>query len=77
MRMYLVQNQRMETVERACYVHGYHMYKDVWDASIGEYLKCQRELSNLKDRSTIAVLRDGTIVGHLPKKISFPCSLFI
>ena len=23
-------------MERACWVRGYHVYKDVWDASIGE-----------------------------------------
>ena len=67
----------METVERVCSVRGYHVYKDVWDASVGEDLKCQRELSNPKDRYAIVVLRDGTIVGHLPEKISLPCSLFV
>ena len=64
-------------MERACCIRGYHVCKDVWDTSVGKYLKCRRELSNPKDRYTIAVLCHGTIVGHLPKKISLPCSLFI
>lgn len=54
-------------------IHGYHVYKD----ALGEILECVREPSNHKDRYAVAVLKDGNIVGHLPKKISFVCSLFV
>ena len=67
----------MQTVERAYYICGYHVYKEVWDSSVGEDLKCQRELSNTKDCYAVTVLRDGTIVSHLPKRISLLYSLFI
>ena len=67
----------MEVVERSCCVRGYHVYKDVWDAAIGEELDCQRETCNSKDRYAVAVLSDGIIVGHLPRKISRSYSLFI
>ena len=30
-------------------VRGYHVYKDVWEAAIGEELSCKRELENHQD----------------------------
>ena len=33
----------------------------------GEELECVREQSNGVDRYAVAVLKDDTIVGHLPK----------
>lgn len=38
---------KIDTGEKACFVRGYHVYQDVWDASVSEDLTCQRELSNL------------------------------
>ena len=43
----------METIEKCC-VCGYHVYKNIWDASIGEELACQREPSNGVDRYVVA-----------------------
>ena len=42
-----------------------------------EVLECVRELHNSEDRYAIAVKRSGTIVGHLPDRISKVCSLFL
>ena len=36
-------------------VRGYHVYKDIWEAAIGELLPCERETRNTKDRYAIAV----------------------
>ena len=36
----------MEACERHSCVNGYHIYKNVWDAVIGEELQCERELDN-------------------------------
>ena len=47
------------SMERECYVRGYHVYIDVWDAAIGEELDCQREPSNANDRYAVAVV-DGS-----------------
>ena len=39
---------------------------------------CVREPRNTVDRYAVAVVKaDGTVVGHLPKKISTMTSLFI
>ena len=51
-------------------VRGYHVYHDIWTAVVGEELPCAREATNTKDRYAVGVLKDDTIVGHLPKNIS-------
>ena len=43
-----------ETVERACCVHGYHIYKEVWAAAVGEVLVCEREPKNAADRYAVS-----------------------
>ena len=58
-------------------VRGYHVYGDVWAASLGEELPCQREDGNHYDPYAVGVVKDGTIVGHLPRKISCVCSLYL
>ena len=58
-------------------VRAYHVYKDIWEASIDEELICVRETSNAKDPFAVAVVKNEVIVGHIPKKISSVCSLFL
>ena len=54
-------------------VRGYHEYKDIWEAAIGEILQCQRELSNRHDPFAVAVRKNRTTVRHVPRKISAIC----
>ena len=58
-------------------VRGYHIYEHIWVAAIGEGLDCAREPYNATDRYAVAVMKDGAVVGHLPKRISRACSLFL
>ena len=58
-------------------IRGYHVYKAIWDAAMGEELPCEREPANLADVCAVAVIKDGQCVGHIPQKISRVCSLFI
>ena len=58
-------------------VRGYHVYRDVWAASIGELLPCEREAGNASDRYAVAVMKDFAVVGHVPRKISTICSIFL
>ena len=53
------------------------MYQSDWTPFLGEILQCSREVSNAHDPFAIKVTKDGNVVGHLPKKISSTCSLFI
>ena len=56
-------------------IRGYHVYKDLWAASIGEMLLCIMDQDNSHDRFTVAVEKDGTVISHLPRKVSRVCSI--
>ena len=47
-------------------VRGYHVYKDIWEAAIGEELPRERETSNTKDRCAVAVKKDDTEGSSVP-----------
>ena len=58
-------------------VRGHHVYQEVWTPTTGEYLVCAREVENLQDHYTVAVLKHNEIIGNLPRTISTISSLFI
>ena len=51
-------------------IHGYHIYKDIWNSTVGEHLICERETLNSTDRYAVAVLKDDVVIGHLPRVMS-------
>jgi hypothetical protein len=51
-------------------IRGYHIYKDVWTAIMDEELCCRREPFNTADPFAVAVVREDTVVGHVPRKMS-------
>ena len=53
------------------------MYKDIWNADIGSELPCYPESTNSEDRYAVAIMDDTHVVGHVPRKISFICHLFL
>ena len=65
------------TFEIESMVRGYHVYNETWEAVIGEQLTCERDTTNHHDRFAVAVMKLDAIVGHLPKRISSVCSLFL
>lgn len=56
-------------------VRGYHIYKTIWTPYIGEKLPLEAEDNNLHDRHAVAVIRNGTVVGHMPRNL-LPLSWF-
>ena len=71
----------MESFEVQSYVRGHHIYQSVWKPRIGQSLQCEHEQGNLKGPYAIAIL-DNTCryiktVGHLLRKISAACSVFL
>ena len=58
-------------------VRGYHAYKAIWTPVHGEELPCKTEDSNWVDAFAVAVVKDEAVVGHVPKKISSVCSLYL
>ena len=69
-------NSQLE-MELQSVVRGYHIYKTIWGATIGEILQCTTEPGNSSDSHAVAVTKDHTVVGHIPRKFSAVCALFI
>ena len=62
-----------------CVVRGFHVYRFYWDPVIGEKLTTQPDPDGRKfgDKHSVAVMKDGMTVGHLPKDISCLAKYFI
>ena len=67
----------MEEFEITCCIRGYHVYKEIWEAAVGEELVCVREPHNSHNHYAVAVKREDVLIGHLPRKLSRLCSLFL
>ena len=46
------------------------------ETAIAEELECRRKRGNRVDRYAMAVVKAETVVSHVPRKISWMCSLF-
>lgn len=57
-------------------VRGYHVYGEIWLAAVGEELSCMSEVKNSRNLFAVAVMKSG-VVGHVPRKISSVCSMFL
>ena len=53
------------------------IYRDIWTAVVNEELCCRREPFNAANPFAVAVAKEDTTVGHVPRKISAICSLFL
>ncbi len=67
----------MATFEFESCIRGFHVYQKVWKPEIGETLECAIEENNPSDKNAVAVLRDGEIVGHIPRSNSKVCRFFL
>lgn len=58
-----------------------HVYKNIWRVVIIEVLECIREPTNRTlnrtNRYTVAIINNEVVIGHLPKRNSKVCSLFL
>ena len=56
-------------------IRGFHVYKQCWGPKIGEKVQCVIEENNKYDKHAVALMKDETIVGHVPAKHSkiFKC----
>ena len=43
-------------------VRGYHIYSDIWEASVGEQLPCELEGGNSADPFAVTIKRSGAVV---------------
>ena len=54
-----------------------HVYKNIWEVAVGEIVVCMLEPGNFHDRNIVAVEKSERIIGHLPRKVSHICTLFL
>jgi len=55
-------------------VLGYHIYEEIWDASIGNELLCAREPINPRDPFAVGVVKSFQVISNLRFQ-SAPCGL--
>ena len=53
--------------EEASVIRGHHVYKSVWTHEGGEELSLVTEDGNEHDKYAVAVIKDGYVVGHMPR----------
>ena len=58
-------------------MRGHHVYQRIWTPTLGEELHCEREDANSKDPCAVAVIKGRDTVGHVHRRISAACSLFL
>ena len=58
-------------------VRGHHVYKEIWTPELGEVLTVCKEPDNIHDRHAVCVMKDGAIVGHVPRELSSMMDVFI
>ena len=71
------QSPSMDSATIESCVRGHHIYKAYWSPFKGEKLVCCQEKNNSHDPYAVAVMKEKMIVGHVPRKISAACSLFL
>jgi len=63
-------------VQKRC-IRGYHVYKEMWELAAGEVLEYVREPHNVQGLYAVALKIMGTIMGHLPRRLSRVCAFFL
>ena len=54
----------MESFALYSAVRGYHVYRDVWEPSVGEKFVARREFDNRFNKFAVKVLNGEEMVGH-------------
>ena len=49
-------------------IRGHHIYKQIWWPLLGEILTLEREEDNNRDKFAVCLLKDATVVGHVPRE---------
>ena len=59
------------------FMRGFHVYQEVWRATVGQVLPCQQERGNVHDQYSISPLCTETPWLGMCREISTHCSLFL
>ena len=69
--------KKMDSVDIPSTVRGHHIYKNVWMPRIGEELAVIVEENNEYDRHAVAVTKNDSIVGHVPRELATTLYFFL
>ena len=58
-------------------IRGHHASKQHWTPNVGESLGVECEPSNPFDSCAVSVLRDETVVGHVPREVRRHFCMFL
>ena len=58
-----------DNYEKTSVISGHHIYKSVWTPSIEEELVVKAEDGNKHYKHAVAVMKNGCVVGHVPRCI--------
>ena len=67
----------MDMHEANSCVRGFHVYSNIWIPFVGETLTCEQESGNPQDPYAVAIKKGSEVIGHVPRKSSAACSLFL
>ena len=63
--------------QKASVVKGHHVYKEMWTPHLGQVLQVRPEEDNEHDEYAVAVVKNGSVVGHVPRMMSQVCWYFL
>lgn len=58
-------------------MRGFHVYGAVWTPVLNEELTTAQEPSNPEDKYAVSIVKNDTVVGHIPRELSKTCWYFI
>ena len=64
-------------MEISSFIHDYHAYQDFWTPVLNEELQLTTESDNPQDELTVAVLKSGRVVGHVPHQLAPVLAYFL
>ena len=67
----------MSSVSLGSCIRGFREYQAIWEPINGKELYCCRENDNTSDPYAIGVMKGREVVGHVPRKISRMCAVFL
>ena len=56
--------------DRNSFVRGYHVYCQQWTVTVGDVLSLKQEPQNCRDRFAVAVMKNNSVIGHVPKEMA-------
>ena len=51
-----VVGKNLTVVEFDSFIRGYHANKDMWQPAVGDILRLEREITNVKDKFAVAMI---------------------